>query len=545
MRRIAAITLNPVVIALAATLALAGCASKNGIPNSAADLGLGANAATPGSAQDFTVNVGDRIFFDTDSSAIRADAQATLTRQAQWLKQYGNYPITIEGHADERGTREYNLALGARRAAATRDFLVARGIAAIAHPHHLLRQGTAGGGMRRPVLLVAEPPRRDRDPGRRKLTAGLRRRPRGAFRHPGARRIQNLAELSRPDRFAMRKRCFPRRGRSGENPMRLTPILGAIALLPVAFSGASGSQDQDVSALVDMGRAQLALRVPQPKIRQPGPRDAVAQPLLVAQDATADARVTQLEEQVRDLNGRIEDLNFQLLQLQEQIRKMKDDDEFRFQQLEKQHGDAGAAATGRQTDTASDSSTQQRLGEPPRSLGTLTLDQSGNVVGGKVGPAQQADNGLPGVRTGPAVAVPADNTTVAALPPTDDPDELYDDSYQFILSGDYGTAEAGFKQHIQRFPDDPHAADAHFWLGEALLDQQKYRDAAQVFLTASRDYPDSAKAPEMMLKLGVSLNAIDQRDVACATFSEAERRYPQASAAVRQRLKQEEANAKC
>jgi peptidoglycan-associated lipoprotein len=129
MRRIARLTTNPVIIALVAALAIAGCASKK-TPNSAADLGLGAGAASPGSAQDFTVNVGDRIFFDTDSSAIRADAQGTLTRQAQWLNKYPTYAIQIEGHADERGTREYNLALGARRAAATRDFLVARGVAA-------------------------------------------------------------------------------------------------------------------------------------------------------------------------------------------------------------------------------------------------------------------------------------------------------------------------------------------------------------------------------------------------------------------------------
>jgi len=130
MRGIAALTRNPLIIALVMTLAVAGCASKK-TPNSAADLGLGgAGAATPGSAQDFTVNVGDRIFFDTDSSAIRADAQGILTRQAQWLNQYPNYAIQIEGHADERGTREYNLALGARRAASTRDFLVARGVGA-------------------------------------------------------------------------------------------------------------------------------------------------------------------------------------------------------------------------------------------------------------------------------------------------------------------------------------------------------------------------------------------------------------------------------
>jgi peptidoglycan-associated lipoprotein len=135
MRSIARLTTNPVMLALVCALALTGCASKKSL-NSAADIGLGAGgaggsgSATPGSAQDFTVNVGDRIFFDTDSSAIRADAQQTLTRQAQWLNQYRTYGIVIEGHADERGTREYNLALGARRAAATRDFLTSQGVAA-------------------------------------------------------------------------------------------------------------------------------------------------------------------------------------------------------------------------------------------------------------------------------------------------------------------------------------------------------------------------------------------------------------------------------
>ena len=145
MRVIAGMTKNPMVLALVAGLALAGCASKK-VPNNAADLGLGANSATPGSSQDFTLNVGDRIFFDTDSSAIRADAQQTLTRQAQWLNQYGNYAITIEGHADERGTREYNIALGARRAAATRDFLVARGVPAT-------RLRTISYGKERPVAV--------------------------------------------------------------------------------------------------------------------------------------------------------------------------------------------------------------------------------------------------------------------------------------------------------------------------------------------------------------------------------------------------------
>ena len=128
--RMNSIARNPVMVALFMTLAIAGCASKKNLPNSAGELGLNGSNATPGSQQDFTVNVGDRIFFDTDSTSIRADAQATLDRQAQWLQKYPNYAITVEGHADERGTREYNLALGARRAASTRDYLASRGIPA-------------------------------------------------------------------------------------------------------------------------------------------------------------------------------------------------------------------------------------------------------------------------------------------------------------------------------------------------------------------------------------------------------------------------------
>lgn len=130
MRRIESLAKSPVAIALVTALALTGCASKkNNLPNNASDLGL-TNGATPGSQQDFTVNVGDRIYFDTDSSVIRADAQAILQRQAQWLQRYPNYAITIEGHADERGTREYNIALGARRAAATRSYLASQGVPA-------------------------------------------------------------------------------------------------------------------------------------------------------------------------------------------------------------------------------------------------------------------------------------------------------------------------------------------------------------------------------------------------------------------------------
>jgi peptidoglycan-associated lipoprotein len=82
----------------------------------------------PGSTQDFVVNVGDRVYFDTDQYTVRADGQQTLAHQADWLSRYPRVAIRIEGNCDERGTREYNLALGARRADSVKSFLVSRGI---------------------------------------------------------------------------------------------------------------------------------------------------------------------------------------------------------------------------------------------------------------------------------------------------------------------------------------------------------------------------------------------------------------------------------
>jgi len=124
-------TLRAVKFAAAIVLALgaAACSSnKDGLADGAAG-GFGAGgAATPGSAQDFVVNVGDRVFFETDQTDLNPTAVATLDKQAQWLARYPNYSVLVEGHADERGTREYNFSLSARRAQNVRDYLVSRGI---------------------------------------------------------------------------------------------------------------------------------------------------------------------------------------------------------------------------------------------------------------------------------------------------------------------------------------------------------------------------------------------------------------------------------
>jgi len=126
---------------LAAALAISACA------NNPAENAQASAAARPGSQQDFVVNVGDRVFFETDSSELSGQSRATLDKQAQWLNSYSQYgQFTIEGHADERGTREYNIALGARRAQTVRDYLMSRGVAAN-------RMRTISYGKERPVAV--------------------------------------------------------------------------------------------------------------------------------------------------------------------------------------------------------------------------------------------------------------------------------------------------------------------------------------------------------------------------------------------------------
>ena len=132
---------------VACALVLAACSRQQ--PR---EYGLGAtdSVASPGSPQEFAVNVGDLVHFQEDSAALSGEAQGILRNQARWLNQYSQYTITIQGHADERGTREYNLALGARRAMSVRTFLAQVGINAA-------RMRTISYGKERPIAVCDAP----------------------------------------------------------------------------------------------------------------------------------------------------------------------------------------------------------------------------------------------------------------------------------------------------------------------------------------------------------------------------------------------------
>ena len=271
-------------------------------------------------------------------------------------------------------------------------------------------------------------------------------------------------------------------------------------------------------------------------------------PVLLAQDSGGNV---QLEEQIRLLNGKVEELTFQILQMQEQVRKLQEDNEFRFQELEKsRQGNAGPKVKpaddsaqaapeppkdpdkvrvvttengGNSDDIAGVIDGTQEGGAPPQDLGSVKFDENGNPVGATI----------------------AEPDKVAAIPPADNPAEIYKTAYEHILSGEYPSAEAAFRSHIENFPADPQTADARYWLGESLIGQERYRDAAEVLLKAQKEFPKSKKAPDMLLKLGVSLSALDNKDVACATFAQVSKKYPKAAPAVVERVAAEQAKAGC
>ncbi len=146
-----------IVMAISAALLLAACSTKPADTGGGASTGTTGGTTTstvpqgaaPGSAQDFITNVGDRVFFGFDRYDLTAEAQAELQKQATWLKTYPQYRFVIEGHCDERGTREYNLALGERRATAVKNYLVALGI-------DTNRMQTISYGKERPAVLGSD-----------------------------------------------------------------------------------------------------------------------------------------------------------------------------------------------------------------------------------------------------------------------------------------------------------------------------------------------------------------------------------------------------
>ncbi|WP_428672348.1 tol-pal system protein YbgF [Roseibium sp.] len=280
-------------------------------------------------------------------------------------------------------------------------------------------------------------------------------------------------------------------------------------------------------------------------------------------------RIGQLEDRIRTLTGQIEQLSFQMRELQDQMRRMQEDNEYRFQQLEggtpgkRSDLSPGAAPGGSAPGLAPDGTPQSgTLTAPGGDIATLPANGSGD---GSWDQSGGYENGLPsngpidlsslanGVDTvpgtqgslAPDLDLSTDDDQIANVIGSGDPRADYDQAYSLAVNGDYNAAESGFRTFLENYPDDALAANAQYWLGESLLAQQNYREAADAFLKTYTDHPGNPKSADSLLKLGVSLRGLGEADAACATFSELLNKFPDAAPAVLSQARDERRSAQC
>ncbi|MBN9672499.1 tol-pal system protein YbgF [Roseibium aggregatum] len=281
-------------------------------------------------------------------------------------------------------------------------------------------------------------------------------------------------------------------------------------------------------------------------------------------------RINQLEQQVRTLTGQIEQMSYQMRELQDQLRRLQEDNEYRFQQLEggtpgKRSDATGAVPGSAAPGLAADGTPlSEPLVAPGGGFATVPADGSGDgnwsdTGGYETGGGLPSDgpidlsklaNGLEdipatGDNLAPDASLSTEEDSIAAIIGSGDPRTDYDAAYSHAVNGDYSAAENGFRAFLESYPDDQLSANAQYWLGESLLAQQNYREAADAFLKTYTDHPGSTKSPDSLLKLGVSLRGLGEADAACATFSELLNKYPNAAPAVLSQARDERRRAQC
>lgn len=298
-----------------------------------------------------------------------------------------------------------------------------------------------------------------------------------------------------------------------------------------------------------------------------------AAPLLAQDGAEIILRLDRLEAENRRLNGQAEELRFQIRRLEEQVKRLETDADLRFRDLEGNRsgarpaapqssaqttiapgaappgigapGSAAPAGTPRRSDAFDPAATPNAPGTP-RQLGTTPPSP----------PTASAPLPLPGAapqqggRDLDPLGAPLDVT--GRRPPVPAPvagqgDAASDFAYakSLVDRGDYELSEGAFRDFLRTHGKDRRAAEATFFLGEGFLRRTRYREAAEQFLTVTSKFPNAPRAPEAMLKLGISLRGLNANEEACGTFAQVARKYPNASAAIKQAVERERARAQC
>ncbi len=253
--------------------------------------------------------------------------------------------------------------------------------------------------------------------------------------------------------------------------------------------------------------------------------------------ARIELRLAQFERELRTLTGQVEEAVYRNRQLNQRLEQLEADLALRLQQVP-QGPPSAAAAPG-----APSGGGQAAFASQPQTLGTINQADLAALQAQPVEPASAASQTgaaqgalQPGAQQAAASGYPLAGET---------PEEQYQNAFGLLSQANYGEAERALRAFVERNPQDPLAGNAKYWLGETFYVRQDYQHAAVTFAEAYQEYPSSGKAPDNLLKLGMSLSALGSKLDACGTFAELLKRYPKAAATVIQRAKQERQRLAC
>ena len=329
---------------------------------------------------------------------------------------------------------------------------------------------------------------------------------------------------------------MPRISRGGLMPAvggRILPVFGFLAaLLPLSLA----AQDSDLRALSDqVQRLQRELTDLQRQVYGDAAGGAAVDlggaGGFASVDANQEVRLQQLETQLRELTGKVEEALFGVRRISERLDKLTADVDFRLRAIE-QGGEAPIA----QAPAGADAPPGQGVpgaaaggdgaARDPQTLGVLSPDELA---------AFQADETSPGQAQNQTAALP----TAPRGPRGDTPEDQYDYAFGLLRQANYVEAESALKGFIERYPEHPLAGNAQYWLGETYYVRGDYTSAAVAFAEGYQKYPKGSKAADNLLKLGMSLAEIGQKEDACRAFLELERQFPDAPTNLRDRASRE------
>ena len=246
-------------------------------------------------------------------------------------------------------------------------------------------------------------------------------------------------------------------------------------------------------------------------------------------------KLSEIENQFRDLTNKFEEINFKLDKLSNRLTKLQSDNQLRFEQVEKTMGNVVSTGAANLTENISNENKVLPGTSEPQDLGSISYKDM--TTSETTQQTQSVDS--------TSTVLLETVESIEKLLPEDSPENQYEFATSFLKVGDYNTAERALKEFVLTNPNHQLAGNAQYWFAETFRIRQLYVDAASAYLEGYQKYPKSEKAPDNLLKLGVSLVQIGEKDQGCMMITSLEKEYPEASQSILQKAKYEEKKFEC